>query len=86
VPLQRFWIPVHSAITNSAENGAQAVTGGINWYLNSRVRAMVNYTQYWYDNGLGTPFSCRQASWGANNLQRREDTSWEFLWRLQVWF
>ncbi|HEY7649542.1 MAG TPA: porin [Methylomirabilota bacterium] len=72
--------------SSSAENGAQAVTGGINWYLNARVRAMVNYTQYWYDNSLGTPYSCRQASCAAGNLQRREDTSWEVLSRLQIWF
>jgi hypothetical protein len=46
----------------------------------------VNYTQYWYDNSLGTPYSCRQASCAAGNLQRREDTSWEVLSRLQIWF
>jgi len=72
--------------SSSAENGAQAVTGGINWYLNARVRAMVNYTHYWYDNSLGTPYSCSQASCSAATLQRRQDNSWELLTRLQVWF
>ncbi len=70
----------------TAENGAEAVTAGINWYLNARVRAMVNWTQYWFDNSLGTPFSCRQTVCGAGALQRNHDTSWEILSRLQFWF
>lgn len=70
----------------NGENGAEAVTAGLNWYLNSRVRAMFNWTQYWYDNHLGTPFSCRQTVCGAANLRRTHDSSWEISSRLQLWF
>ena len=47
---------------------------------------MVNWTQYWFDNNLGTPFSCGQTSCGANNLRHSNDSSWELLSRLQLWF
>ena len=46
---------------------------------------MLNWTQYWYDNELGTPSSCRQGTCGAANLQNGH-TSWEVLTRLQLWF
>jgi phosphate-selective porin OprO and OprP len=71
---------------SSAENGAKALTLGVNWYLNERVRAMLNWTNYWYDNWLGTLFSCPTTTCTAANLRSRDDTFWEILSRLQVWF
>jgi len=68
------------------ENGAEALTAGVNWYLNSRVRAMFNWSEYWYDNSLGTPFSCRQTVCGAGNLRRSHDPVWELSSRIQLWF
>ena len=47
---------------------------------------MFNWTQYWFDNSLGTPFSCRQTTCGAGNLQRSHDSYWEIASRLQLWF
>ena len=88
-PVDFFDGNINNGITGggrTAENGAEAITAGVNWYLNQRVRAMVNWTQYWFDNKLGTPFSCRQASCGANNLRYSNDSSWELLSRLQLWF
>ncbi len=71
----------------TATNGVEALTAGLNWYLNSRVRYMLNWTQYWYDDPLGTPFSCEQLSCTASRLRRRDDaTSWELLSRIQLWF
>ena len=70
----------------TAESGADAITAGLNWYPNSRMRAMVNWTHYWYENRLGTPFSCRQTVCGAGNLQRSGAGAWELLTRLQIWF
>jgi phosphate-selective porin len=64
----------------------QALTAGINWYLNSRVRMMVNWTRYWYDNPLGTPTSCGVPVCAATGLRRADDTSDEVLTRLQIWF
>ena len=87
-PVDFFDGNINNGITGgrrTAENGAEAVTVGVNWYLNSRVRAMLNWTQYWYDNELGTPSSCRQGTCGAANLQNGH-TSWEVLTRLQLWF
>ena len=37
----------------TATNGARALTAGVNWYMNERVRLMFNWTQYWYDNVAG---------------------------------
>ena len=71
---------------STAENGAKALTLGVNWYLNERVRAMLNWTNYWYDNALGTPFSCPTTTYTAANLRSRDDTFWEILSRLQLWF
>lgn len=42
----------------TAENGAKALTLGVNWYFNERTHLMFNWTNYWYDNAFGTPFSC----------------------------
>jgi phosphate-selective porin OprO/OprP len=70
----------------TAENGVEALTAGINWYLNSRVRFMFNFTEYWYDNELGTPFSCDESTCTAATLEARGDTSWEILTRMQLWF
>lgn len=73
----------------SAENGAEALTVGVSWYPNERTRLMLHWTTNWYDNPLGTPFSCRTtcASTSLSNLQRSNDTSsWELLSRLQLWF
>jgi phosphate-selective porin OprO/OprP len=71
----------------TAENGVEALTAGINWYLNARLRYMVNWTQYWYDNPRGTPFSCGQPACSAGQVRRVDDpTSWELLTRLQIYF
>jgi len=71
---------------HTQENGAEAITAGVNWYLNPRVRAMFNWSEYWYDNSLGTPFSCRQTVCGAGNLRRSHDPVWELSSRIQFWF
>jgi hypothetical protein len=74
----------------TAENGAKALTLGVNWYLNERVRAMFNWTNNWFDNSLGTPFSCPSPVTPPNTcltaLRSGDKTSWEILSRLQVWF
>jgi phosphate-selective porin OprO/OprP len=70
----------------TAQNGAQALTLGVNWYFNEWTRLMLNWTNYWYDNSLGTPFSCDLGSCSAATLRRADDSSWEILSRLQVWF
>ncbi|MBI3989830.1 MAG: hypothetical protein HY347_09465 [candidate division NC10 bacterium] len=67
----------------TAENGATGLTVGLNWYLNRQTRLMFNWTNYWYDNNLGTPFSFDPAT---KTLAKGEDTSWELLSRMQVWF
>jgi phosphate-selective porin OprO and OprP len=69
-----------------ATNSAQALTVGFNWYLNERVRSMFNWTNYWYENSLGTPFSCTLGSCSAAQLRGADRKSWEILSRLQVWF
>jgi phosphate-selective porin OprO and OprP len=70
----------------SGENSAQALTLGLNWYWNEQVRFMLNWTQYWFDNSFGTPFSCPTSSCTAATLRRADDSAWEILSRLQVWF
>ena len=70
----------------TAINAAQALRLGFNWYLNERVRGMVNWTNYWYENSFGTPFSCTLGSCNAAALRRGDDASWEILSRMQVWF
>ena len=70
----------------TAENEAQALTLGVSWYPNAQTRLMLNSTTYWYDNGLGTPWSCpNTCPTGSNgsNLRRSHETSWELLSRIQ---
>lgn len=72
---------------STAENGVEALTAGLNWYLNSHVRYMVDWTQNWYDDALGTPLSCQSLACGAAQLRKRSDSSsWELLSRIQLWF
>jgi phosphate-selective porin OprO/OprP len=71
---------------STADNGAQSITAGVNWYANSRTRVMLDYSQYWYETELGTPFSCNQSSCGAGNPRGRGDTNYEIQTRLQIWF
>ena len=70
----------------TAENGAQALTLGANWYFNEWTRLMLNWNYYWYDNSLGTPFSCQLGSCSAAQLRGADRESWEILSRLQIWF
>jgi phosphate-selective porin OprO/OprP len=70
----------------TAENGAQSLTLGANWYFNEWTRAMLNWNYYWFDNGLGTPFSCQRGSCSAAVLRSADKESWEILSRLQIWF
>jgi phosphate-selective porin OprO/OprP len=71
----------------TAGNGAEALTVGLTWYPTTHVRFMVNWTQYWYDNPLGTPWSCRHPPCTAATLTpAAHSTSWEVLSRMQVWF
>ena len=59
--------------TQPGPNRVDALTVGFNWYLSPNVRLMFNWVQNWFDNGLMTPI-------------RGEDTSWEILTRLAMWF
>jgi phosphate-selective porin OprO/OprP len=72
----------------TAENEAEALTLGVNWYPNRQTRLMFNSTTYWYDNALGTPWSCPNTCTTNNlgNLRRSHETSWELLSRLQFWW
>ena len=70
----------------TAKNGAQSLTMGVNWYFNEWTRAMLNWNYYWYDNALGTPFSCQLGSCTAAQLRGADRESWEILSRLQIWF
>jgi len=70
----------------TAENGAEALTLGVNWYPNAQTRLMLNSTTYWYDNGLGTPYSCPHTCTTSSNLQRSHETSWEILSRVQFFW
>jgi hypothetical protein len=58
----------------------------MNWYKTEQVRFMLNWTPYWFDNSLGTPFSCPTSSCTAATLRAADDSAWEILSRLQVWF
>jgi phosphate-selective porin OprO/OprP len=70
----------------TAPNTASALTLGLNWYLNSRTRLLINWSPYWFDNPLGTPFSCQQPSCRAEQLKRSDKTWWELSTRFQFWF
>jgi phosphate-selective porin OprO and OprP len=70
----------------TAENGAEALTLGVNWYPNAQTRLMLNSTTYWYDNALGTPWSCPNTCTTSSNLQRSHETSWEILSRVQFFW
>jgi phosphate-selective porin OprO/OprP len=70
----------------TAENSAQSLTLGVNWYFNEWTRAMLNWNYYWFDNSLGTPFSCNLGSCSAAQLRSADSESWEILSRLQIWF
>jgi phosphate-selective porin OprO and OprP len=70
----------------TAENSAQSLTLGLNWYFNEWTRAMLNWNYYWYDNARGTPFSCQLRSCTAAALRSADKESWEILSRLQIWF
>jgi phosphate-selective porin len=70
----------------TAENGAQSLTLGANWYFNEWTRVMLNWNYYWFDNARGTPFSCQLGSCSAATLHNADKESWGILSRLQVWF
>jgi phosphate-selective porin OprO and OprP len=70
----------------TAENSAQSLTLGVNWYFNEWTRAMLNWNYYWFDNAFGTPFSCQLGACSAAQLRRARQESWEILSRLQIWF
>jgi phosphate-selective porin OprO/OprP len=72
----------------TTENGAEALTLGVNWYPHAQTRLMFNSTIYWYDNALGTPWSCPHTCTtnSLGNLQRSHGTSWEILSRVQFWW
>ncbi len=69
--------------STTAENGVRNFTVGVNWYLNTQTKLMLNSETYWYDNALGTPWSCPHACTTNSNLRSSHDTSWELLSRLQ---
>ncbi|MBI2902110.1 MAG: hypothetical protein HYY12_00785 [Candidatus Methylomirabilis oxyfera] len=62
-------------------NRVDAFTAGINWYLSPNVRLMVNWTQNWFDNLAATPNTK-----SPDVSKRSDDTSWEILSRLALWF
>ncbi len=62
-------------------NRVDAFTAGINWYLSPNVRLMFNWTQNWFDNLAATPNTK-----SPDVSKRGDDTSWEILTRLALWF
>ncbi|HZY30323.1 MAG TPA: porin [Candidatus Methylomirabilis sp.] len=54
-------------------NRVDALTLGFNWYLSPNVRLMFNWVQNWFENDRMTPIT-------------GEDTSWEIMSRLALWF
>jgi hypothetical protein len=76
----------HRGRVDGGERGGGA-DGGDQRYLNARLRYMVNWTQYWYDNSRGAPFSCGQPACNAGQVRRVDEaTSLELLMRLQIYF
>ncbi len=82
-----------TAIGPATTDGAEAITAGVNWYLNRWTRYMINWNNYWYDNPYATPLSCRRltpcttTSPTVSQLHKRQDpTSWELLTRMAFWF
>jgi phosphate-selective porin OprO/OprP len=65
--------PSPSGGGKAGANKVDALTVGLNWYLSSNVRLMFNFVQNWFDNDRMTPIT-------------NEDTSWEILSRLALWF
>jgi phosphate-selective porin OprO/OprP len=72
-----------TGIPNGGTNGVRDFTAGVNWYPNAWTKVMLNSETYWYDNTLGTPWSCPHACPSSSNLQRSHDMSWELLSRIQ---
>jgi phosphate-selective porin OprO/OprP len=62
-------------------NRVDALTVGFNWYLSPNVRLMFNWTQSWFDNLAATPNTK-----SPDVSKRTNDTSWEVLSRLALWF
>ncbi len=60
-------------LPSPGENGVDTLTVGFNWYLSPNARLMFNWGQNWFDNDKMTP-------------RTGEDTSWEILTRLALWF
>jgi phosphate-selective porin OprO/OprP len=88
-PVDFFDGSVTNGITGggtSAENGVDALTVGLNWYFNPRVRAVFNWTRYWFDNALGTPGSCRRTGACSASQLGRGDDAYEIETSVQVWF
>lgn len=67
--------------THPGPNRVDAFTAGINWYLSPNVRLMFNWTQSWFDNLAATPNTK-----SPDVSKRTDDTSWEVLSRLALWF
>jgi phosphate-selective porin OprO/OprP len=67
--------------THPGPNRVDAFTAGINWYLSPNVRLMFNWTQNWFDNLAATPNTK-----SPDVSKRSDDTSWEILSRLALWF
>jgi len=51
--------------------------------LNPNLKVMVNFTNYWFDNKLGTPFSFNPAT---KTLTKRDETFWELATSFRVWW
>jgi len=67
----------------TAEQGVQDLTVGVNWYPNAWIKVMLNSETYWYNNTLGTPWSCPNTCPTSSNLRSSHDMSWELLSRIQ---
>lgn len=65
--------PSPSGGGKAGANKVDALTVGFNWYLSPNVRMMFNWVQNWFENDRMTPIT-------------GEDTSWEIMSRLALWF